>query len=32
LRTRCRVVTWQEMARGLPGRLREFLRVKYGVE
>lgn len=32
LRTRCRVVTWQEMACGLPGRLREFLRVKYGVE
>jgi hypothetical protein len=32
LRLRCRVLTWQELARALPRRLREFLREKYGIE
>ncbi len=32
LRTVCRVLTWQELARVLPGKLRAFLRGKYGIE
>lgn len=32
LRTECRVLTWQELARVLPGKLRAFLLVKYGIE
>jgi hypothetical protein len=32
LRTVCRVLTWQELARVLPEKLRAFLRVKYGIE
>jgi len=31
LRTRLKVVTWQELARALPGELREFLQAKYGI-
>jgi hypothetical protein len=32
LRIRCKVLTWQELARALPRTLREFLREKYGIE
>ena len=32
LRTACRVLTWQELAQTLPGKLRAFLSVKYGIE
>jgi hypothetical protein len=31
LRLACRVVTWQELARVLPAKLRAFLAVKYGI-
>jgi hypothetical protein len=31
LRTRCKVLTWQELARSLPSTLQEFLDVKYGI-
>jgi len=31
LRTRCKVLTWQELAPCLPSALRKFLRVKYGI-
>src|SRR5260370_31408 len=31
LRARCKVLTWQELALGLPGVLRNFLSVKYGI-
>jgi hypothetical protein len=31
LRTRCKVVTWQEVAEVLPLELQEFLRQKYGI-
>jgi hypothetical protein len=31
LRTRCKVLTWQELSGALPAGLREFLRVKYGI-
>jgi hypothetical protein len=29
---RCKVLTWQELAKATPRRLREFLREKYGIE
>jgi hypothetical protein len=32
LRTRCTVLTWQELAAALPTRLRRFLSAKYGIE
>lgn len=32
LRLRCRVLTWQELAKALPPSLREFLAEKYGIE
>ncbi len=32
LRTSCVVLTWQELTRALPGRLRAFLGEKYGIE
>jgi hypothetical protein len=32
LRLRCKVLTWQELARVLPTRLRTFLRAKYGMD
>jgi hypothetical protein len=32
LRMRCKVLTWQELTRALPRRLREFLGEKYGIE
>jgi hypothetical protein len=32
LRIRCKVLTWQELAKPLPERLRDFLREKYGIE
>jgi hypothetical protein len=32
LRIRCKVLTWQELAKAAPPRLQEFLRVKYGIE
>jgi hypothetical protein len=32
LRTRCKVLTWQELASVLPGGVRSFLGEKYGVE
>jgi hypothetical protein len=32
LRMRCKVLTWQELAKALPRGLREFLREKYGIE
>jgi hypothetical protein len=32
LRLRCKVLTWQELARALPRSLREFLDEKYGIE
>ena len=31
LRTRCKVLTWQELSCALPPGLRKFLRVKYGI-
>jgi hypothetical protein len=31
LRTRCKVLTWQELSMALPQTLREFLEVKYGI-
>ena len=31
LRTRCKVLTWQELAKALPRGLREFLAEKYGI-
>jgi restriction endonuclease-like protein len=31
LRTRCKVLTWQELSNALPHCLREFLRLKYGI-
>jgi hypothetical protein len=31
LRTRCKVLTWQELSRALPSGLRGFLREKYGI-
>ena len=31
LRSRCRVLTWQELAPCLPSALQEFLKVKYGI-
>lgn len=31
LRIRCKVLTWQELAKALPPRLREFLSEKYGI-
>jgi len=31
LRTRCRVLTWQELSHHLPSSLREFLAIKYGI-
>jgi len=31
LRTRCKVLTWQELAPSLPSTLRKFLHVKYGI-
>lgn len=32
LRVRCKVLTWQELAKVLPRRLREFLGEKYGID
>ena len=32
LRLRCKVLTWQELARALPRGLREFLSEKYGID
>jgi hypothetical protein len=31
LRTRCKVLTWQELSAALPPGLRKFLKVKYGI-
>ncbi|HKT50070.1 MAG TPA: hypothetical protein VJV96_07215 [Candidatus Angelobacter sp.] len=31
LRTRCKVLTWQELSNTLPRALRQFLRLKYGI-
>lgn len=31
LRVRCKLLTWQELAEALPGSLREFLLLKYGI-
>jgi hypothetical protein len=31
LRTRCKVLTWQELSTALPARLQKFLDVKYGI-
>lgn len=31
LRTRCKVLTWQELSAALPSGLRKFLQVKYGI-
>jgi len=31
LRTRCKVLTWQELVPSLPSALRKFLQVKYGI-
>jgi hypothetical protein len=31
MRTRCKVLTWQELAALLPGELQEFLDLKYGI-
>lgn len=31
LRTRCKVLTWQELSAVLPGELQRFLRCKYGI-
>ena len=32
LRLRCKVLTWQELAKALPQRLQEFLAERYGIE
>lgn len=32
MRTRCAALTWQELAAAVPGELREFLQVKYGID
>lgn len=32
LRSRLKIITWQELATTLPARLQEFLREKYGIE
>lgn len=32
LRSRLKIITWEELATTLPGRLQEFLREKYGIE
>ena len=32
LRIRCKVLTWQELAKALPSRLQEFLSEKYGID
>jgi hypothetical protein len=32
LRVRCKVLTWQELAKALPPRLQEFLSEKYGID
>jgi hypothetical protein len=31
LRTRCKILTWQELSAALPGRLQNFLELKYGI-
>jgi hypothetical protein len=31
LRTRCKVLTWQELSSALPRRLQRFLEAKYGI-
>jgi hypothetical protein len=31
LRLRCKLLTWQELARGLPSDLQDFLHSKYGI-
>jgi hypothetical protein len=31
LRTRCQVLTWQELGEALPGELQDFLDIKYGI-
>jgi hypothetical protein len=31
LRTRCKILTWQELSAGLPLRLQRFLELKYGI-
>jgi hypothetical protein len=31
LRLRCKVLTWQELAEALPGKLQRFLQEKYGI-
>jgi len=31
LRTRCKVLTWQELGSTLPGKLQRFLEAKYGI-
>jgi hypothetical protein len=31
LRTRCTILTWQELAAALPSRLQDFLAEKYGI-
>jgi len=31
LRTRCKVLTWQELGEALPGELQDFLDIKYGI-
>ena len=31
LRTRCKVLTWQELSLALPASLRKFLAQKYGI-
>ena len=31
LRTRCKVLTWQELSKALPRKLQKFLEVKYGI-
>lgn len=32
LRTRCKVLTWQEVAKVLPRKLQQFLNLKYGID
>ena len=31
LRTKCKILTWQELSAGLPSRLQRFLNLKYGI-
>jgi hypothetical protein len=31
LKTRCKVLSWQELSAALPGRLQNFLELKYGI-